>query len=171
MGDLSNHADFRDDLESELRRDFVNNSCLDEFRGDASTPEIKRTGVDTRRIAARAGRRLVTALIVLVVITAAAWGGWSFWQNRPSPPPGTVTGEVLDLTGEPFSGVVISVDGADGIQIVSDDNGRFTFDDVPSGNRRISMETPDERSGTTLPVTVLPNGLLDLGTIRIFRPQ
>jgi hypothetical protein len=53
---------------------------------------------------------------------------------------GTVTGTVRDKDGNPVSGATVYVDGYPAIDTTTDTLGRFTLDNVPTGNRTIIIE-------------------------------
>lgn len=82
---------------------------------------------------------------------------------------GTVTGEIVDAqTGDPLSGVTISISGADSIATTGAD-GSFTMTDAPEGERTLSASRTGYVTGT-VPVTIDPDqpaelsiGLLAVG--------
>lgn len=58
--------------------------------------------------------KVVVAIILAMVITAAATSAYFITRPKPAPPPGpaTVTGKIIDAkTGDPLAGVEVTVDG------------------------------------------------------------
>ena len=79
-------------------------------------------------------------------------------QDQVDAPVGTITGTVLDATGSVVSGATVRLtrpDQTDKPQVVTDENGQFTFSGVRSGSFRVSVRlsgfVTQRTSGTLAP--------------------
>ncbi len=156
------------------REDDSRLSQLDQLRldgaGDAQAPDIQQTAVDRQRILSRRLKQAGIGLGALLVVALLIWGGVSFWQNRPLPPPGTVTGLVVNLQETPIANAIVSVDGLSDIQTTTGEDGRYTLDNIPPGSQRILIELPNGASGAAITVVVGSAQQSDLGVSRLFQP-
>jgi len=108
------------------------------------------------------------ALLAALALWAALLGGWWLWEHRPLPPPGTVKGQVVDLSGAPVPGAVVTVEGFDQIRTISQADGSFVLPGVPGGTRWIRVELPGH-AGVTVPVEVPSSQEVDIGTVALWR--
>ncbi|GAB4271381.1 MAG: hypothetical protein Kow0080_16740 [Candidatus Promineifilaceae bacterium] len=134
----------------------------------ASAPEIKHSGLSQwqkKRL-----KQLGVVIGILVGITAVyALANW-LWQQRPDPPPGAVTGLVLNLQGRPVADAVVQVEGHADIRTITDENGRYQLNNIPAGPQRITIQLANGASGTAYTPVIQSNTLTDLGTSRLFQP-
>jgi hypothetical protein len=79
------------------------------------------------------------------------------WLAAAAPSHGNVTGRVLSRTGEPLSGVVVTLSGeADGVSMVrvTDGTGTFAFREVPPGTYRLVARLPRYEEATVEQIQV-----------------
>jgi Carboxypeptidase regulatory-like domain len=99
------------------------------------------------------GRRISSIPMLCVILACCASVAAAQSQTTPSTDgqnavgaqSGTITGTVLDATGAVVSGAHVRLtrpDQAARPDVVTDDNGQFTFSDVPSGPFRLRIESP-----------------------------
>ena len=83
-------------------------------------------------------------------------------------PDATVTGNVTGKDDKPINKAIVELlddsgnpildDNGNPITTKTDEDGNFTFDNLPDGDYKIKVTTPDGSETTTEPVTVNPNG-------------
>ncbi len=149
--------------------------------GEDEAPAPRRTVPTPDRVKAVKrfqSRRILLGLamsgaFILFLLVLAAAGYW-IWLQLPPPPPGTVTGQVVSLSGEPIAGAEVTIetdDETDGasVQSITDAQGRFTLTGAPSGEPWVVIRLPDG-GGVSLPVQVKSHQTTDIGTVPVFRP-
>lgn len=83
----------------------------------------------------------------------------------PHPATGSATGKAVDAsTGQPLSGVSVTLQGNTNIMTTTDSTGAFTLSDIPEGNQKIDLSYSGYGSAT-ITANIAAGSTLDLGVL------
>ena len=110
----------------------------------------------------------------LITLAALSLACICFAEEKPTTKQatGTITGTVVDVSGNPVKGCIVSAQQAAQkmrvpLDATTDDKGEFKIENVPEGEYNLKIRTSDAKGKATKTVDVLEGKTVDTGKLKL----
>ncbi len=112
-------------------------------------------------------------MIVASALLATALAASRLWaEDEQKPAAGTIIGLVVDAADKPAADVIVVAQQSaekmrQGVEAVTDKDGKFTLDNVPEGDYNLKFRTRDLKHKAQKSASVLAGQTTDVGTVKL----